>query len=115
MQLRFLVSLFISFGLLFCSCLSFARSSVEPVQSTQGVENIEQNLDKSKPPAEQKNEQKNSKNRLNKYLKTKKKIKKQDFKRSVKQKELEFLEKRLDQKKKKLETLTSEVEKGESK
>ena len=34
---------------------------------------------------------------------------------SVKQKELEFLEKRLDQKKKKLETLTSEVEKGESK
>ena len=52
-------------------------------------------------------------NRSKKYIKYKKNLKKQDFKRTKKQQELEYLEKRLEVKKNKLNSLTSDQEKGE--
>ena len=83
----------------------------EPVLSTQGIE-LDNNIEKSKPSPKQKNEQKQIKNRSKKYIKYKKNLNKQDFKRTKKQKELEYLEKRLEAKKNKLKTLTSNQEKG---
>lgn len=62
-----------------------------------------------------KNEQIQTKIRHIKYKKNKKDIKKQTFLLERKQKELEYLENRLDVKKKKLESLTSNEEKGEEK
>lgn len=84
----------------------------EPVLSTQGIE-LDNNIEKSKPATEQKNEQKQIKNRSKKYIKYKKNLKKQDFKRTQKQQELEYLEKRLEAKKSKLKSLTSDQQKGE--
>ena len=78
--------------------------NTEPVQSTQGIE-IAPNIEKSKPTKIQKNEQKYTKNRSKKYIEAKQKIQKQDYKRTLKQKELEYLEKRLEVKKQKLELL----------
>ena len=63
----------------------------------------------------QKNEQIQTKFRYIKYKKNKRDIKKQTFLLEKKQKELEYLENRLDVKKKKLESLTSNEEKGEEK
>lgn len=62
-----------------------------------------------------KNEQIQTKIRYVKYKKNKRDIKKQTFILERKQKELEYLENRLDVKKKKLESLTSNEEKGEEK
>ena len=78
----------------------------EPAQSTQGLE-IDQNITKSKSTHEQKNEQKLNRNRSKKCIKIKKEIKKTDYKRTIKQTELEYSENRLEQKKKKLEALSS--------
>lgn len=58
-------------------------------------------------------EQNHIKIRYKKYKKNKKDIKKQDFIRTKKQKELEYLEKRLETKKKRLENLTVDQAKGE--
>lgn len=69
------------------------------------AENSETSIDK--------NEQIQIKIRYNKYKKNKKDLKKQTFIKEQKQKELEYLEKRLDAKKKKLESLTSDNGKGE--
>ena len=114
MQKFLLVSLFV----LSFVCNSFllsgvcAKASDEPVQSTQGLQ-LDESVAKSKPTSEQKNEQKQSKNRLNKYIKTKKQIRKQNAIRDTKLKQLEYLERRLEAKQKKLESLGSDTEKGE--
>ena len=107
MILCLLVLLGIGFNMPDCS----AKDS-EPVQYTQGIE-LDNSIEKSKPTPEQKNEQKQIKNRSKKYIKYKKNLKKQDFKRTKKQQELEYLEKRLEVKKNKLNSLTSDQEKGE--
>ena len=107
MILCLLVLLGIGFNMPDCS----AKDS-EPVQSTQGIE-LDNSIEKSKPTPEQINEQKQIKNRSKKYIKYKKNLKKQDFKRTKKQQELEYLEKRLEVKKNKLNSLTSDQEKGE--
>ena len=60
-------------------------------------------------------EQKLKKKRSKVYLKKKKQIKKQEYKKRIKQQELEYLEKRLENKKLKLESLTSDQVKGEKK
>ncbi len=112
--MRLMIVKFIVFIVLVQSlyCAVLAKTQEEPAVSTQGVENLEQTIDKSKPSVEQKNEQKAKKNRLNKYIKAKKQIRRQNLKKSKKQKELEFLEHRLEVKQKKLESMDSSVEKG---
>jgi len=93
---------------------SFAKKIQEPVQSTQGVEITEpEAVEKSKISKEEKNEQKDKKNRSIEYIKLRKKIDKQDRRRTYKQKELEYLENRLEIKKQKLESLKSDEVKGE--
>lgn len=102
------------FVLLFCACILLpVCASQEPVQSTQGVEDIENNLDKMKVNSEQINEQKLLKNRSKKYIKNNKEIKKQDKIRAKKQRELDYIQKRLDAKKVKLESLSPDQVKGE--
>ncbi len=90
------------------------KKSEVPVQSTQGLESTtEQNLKTSEPSKEDKNEQKERQNRSNEYIKLKKKMLRHDIRRLHKEKELEYLEFRLELKKQKLESLGSEEEKGE--
>jgi len=98
--------------LLFCPLVSANEVDEPKVQSTQEIE-IEQNIDKFRPSFQEKNEQIRSRRRYNKYLKTKEKIKKLDFKRSIKEKELEYLEYRLEEKKNKLEKTFPDKVKGE--
>ena len=112
MQKKVLVSLFVIFIFLSFVLSSYAKSAEEPVQSTQGLQ-IDESIEKSKPTSEQKNEQKQSRNRLNKYIRVKKQIKKQHSVRNKKLKELEYLERRLESKQRKLELLDSTIEKGE--
>ncbi len=101
--------------MLVLGCITLpVRAKVEPLQSTQGVEDIESSsVDRIKPASEQINEQKQLQNRSKKYIKNNKEIKKQDKIRAKKQKELEYIQKRLDAKKSKLESLTPDQEKGE--
>ena len=98
------------FAMLVFGCVALpVLSKVEPIQSTQGVEDIEfSNIDKSKPTSEQINEQKQLQNRSKRYIKNnKEKI------RARKQIELEYIQKRLDAKKSKLESLKPDQVKGE--
>jgi hypothetical protein len=84
----------------------------EPAVSTEGIENLDEGIATSKPDSENINEQKQQQNRSNKYMKYKKEIKKQNIKRDKAQKELEYLEQRLENKQQRVKTLTDE-EKGE--
>ncbi len=103
------------FAMLVFGCVALpVLSKVEPIQSTQGVEDIEfSNIDKSKPTSEQINEQKQLQNRSKRYIKNNKEIRKQDKIRARKQIELEYIQKRLDAKKSKLESLKPDQVKGE--
>lgn len=104
-----LVLIFVSF----LSCLSVsAKHSTEPVYSTQGVE-IDASVAASKPSVDDKNEQKEIRNRSRKYIKYQKTLDKQNAKKTAKEKELEYLQNRLEQKKNKLETMFSDNVKGE--
>lgn len=104
-----LVLIFVSF----LSCLSVsAKSSTEPVYSTEGVE-IDASVAASKPSIEDKNEQKEIRNRSRKYIKYQKTLDKQNAKKTAKEKELVYLQNRLEQKKNKLETMFSDNVKGE--
>lgn len=86
-----------------------------PVQSTQGVENFDAKaVENSKMSPADKNEQKRKINRSNEYIKLKKKINKHEVKQLHKEKELEYLEYRLELKRQKLESLGSDVVKGET-
>jgi len=91
------------------------KKSDVPVQSTQGLEaESSKVIENSKPSKAEQNEQKQKQNRSKEYIKLKKQIKKHDIKRTEKQKELEYLEQRLELKKMKLELLNSGSEKGEN-
>ena len=77
-----LVLIFVSF----LSCLSVsAKSSTEPVYSTEGVE-IDASVAASKPSIEDKNEQKEIRNRSRKYIKYQKLLDKQNAKKNSKRK-----------------------------
>jgi uncharacterized membrane protein YgaE (UPF0421/DUF939 family) len=84
----------------------------EPAVSTEGIENLDEGIANSKPDTEYKNEQKQQRNRSKKYMKYKNEIKKQNIKRDKAQKELEYLEKRLENKQQRVDSLSDE-EKGE--
>lgn len=92
--------------------VSFAKKVEEPVVSTQGVE-LNANIEKTQTPKDIKNEQKQKNNRSKIYLKEKKKVDKQNFIKRKKQKELEYFEKRLESKKLELDSLTTDLMKGE--
>ena len=88
------------------------NSEFEQVISTQGV-NIDESIVKSKPSAEEKNEQREFQSRSKKYIRYQKDLKRQNLKKTAKEKELEYLEQRLEHKKNKMETLFQNSEKGE--
>ena len=105
---------FLCLLVLFSFCIynvSYAKNE-EPVLSTQGIE-IDQNIEKTKTPQDIKIEQKQKKNRSKLYLKKKKQLIKQEYKKKKELKELEYFEKRLENKKLKLESITSDPVKGE--
>lgn len=93
---------------------AFAFRAKEQVNSTQGVD-IDSTITKTIGPSkEQKKEQRKKRRTSAEYLKKKKKIGKIDAKLQNKQRELEFLQNRLEIKKKKLEDLVpADNEKGE--
>lgn len=88
----------------------------EPVKSTQGIE-INDDIAKTiKPSAKQRKEQRKKKMDSDAYIKKKKKLDKLNLKKKMKQKELDFLQNRLDIKNQRLNEATSENEvKGEEK
>lgn len=103
----------IIFLILICP-VSFAKEKAKvPVQSTQGID-LSSKIEKLKPSHKDKNEQKHQKNRSKIYILNKKKLKIEERKRNTKQKEIEYLEQRLELKKNRMETLFPSVEKGES-
>lgn len=109
-MLKFILSItifVIFFGI--STTFSFAKKE-EPVVSTQGIENIEQNLDKTISDKEQKKDWKEKNKEKIKYFKTKKHIEILDSRRSKKQLEIEYLEKRLEAKKTQLDSFNSEQE-----
>ena len=98
--------------LIFCvGTVSYAKKE-ETVQSTQGIE-INQNIEKAIESKDIKKERKEKKKRSKLYIKKKKQLTKQNHKKRIKQQELKYLEKRLENKKIKLESLTSDQAKGE--
>lgn len=103
----------IIFLILICPASFAKRKAKEPVQSTQGID-LSAKIEKLKPSHKDKNEQKQQKNRSKIYILNKKKLKIEERKRNTKQKEIEYLEQRLELKKNRMETLFPTVEKGES-
>lgn len=84
-----------------------ADSSVDEVQSTQGIEINKDIVKTVKPSAKERKEYNKRKKTADTYIKNKKKINKMNSVRNIKQKELEFLQNRLEVKKMMLEDLTS--------
>ena len=101
-------------GLVGLAGLYAAAKDKEPAVSTSGVENLDQNITKSKPNAEETYDLKAKLKATKKYFKNKKAIKKQDELRTKKINEIEYLNKRLEQKKKQLESFNPTDEKGEN-
>ena len=94
-------------------CYAAAKDK-EPAVSTSGVENLDQSISKSKPNAEETYDLKAKLKATKKYFKNKRAIKKQDELRTKKINEIEYLNKRLEQKKKQLESFNPTDEKGEN-
>lgn len=92
---------------------SMSWVNAEEIQSTEGI-TLEEGISKtvSTPDKEYKKEIKQGKKAKNKYLKNISHIKKMRERKRIKQRDLEFLQKRLEIQKYKLEELTSDV-KGE--
>lgn len=110
---RVILSLTVLIGLCTMFLAAAQAKKVEPVQSTEGF-TIEQSVEKTvKPTKEDKNSWKQKRKETRIYFKTKKTIKKQNYKRTKQINEIEYLEKRLELKKKQLETYNSNPEKGE--
>ena len=83
------------------------------VQSTEGF-TLEQSVERTiKPTKDDKNTWKAKRKETKKYFKNKNLIKKSNYKRAKQIKEIEYLEKRLEEKQKQLETYNSNPEKGE--
>ena len=98
--------------LVLISSMSWVNAE-EEIQSTEGI-TLEEGISKtvSTPDKEYKKEIKQEKKAKNKYLKNISYIKKMRERKRIKQRDLEFLQKRLEVQKYKLEELTSDV-KGE--
>ena len=98
--------------LVLISSMSWVNAE-EEIQSTEGI-TLEEGISKtvSTPDKEYKKEIKQGKKAKNKYLKNISYIKKMRERKRIKQRDLEFLQKRLEVQKYKLEELTSDV-KGE--
>ncbi len=98
--------------LVLISSMSWVNAE-EEIQSTEGI-TLEEGISKtvSTPDKEYKKEIKQGKKAKNKYLKNISHIKKMRERKRIKQRDLEFLQKRLEVQKYKLEELTSDV-KGE--
>ena len=98
--------------LVLISSMSWVNAE-EEIQSTEGI-TLEEGISKtvSTPDKEYKKEIKQEKKAKNKYLKNISQIKKMRERKRIKQRDLEFLQKRLEVQKYKLEELTSDV-KGE--
>lgn len=87
----------------------------EPVKSTQGLD-ISQDVEKTiNTPSKHRKEQRRKKRNSDYYIKNKKQLDKLDMNKKMKQKELEFLQNRLEIKKQKLEDFTSSDRKGDMK
>lgn len=91
---------------------AYAKDSDIEVQSTQGVE-INSDIVKSKPTRENINEQKDIKNRSKHYRNKKRQLDRQNIKRIQTQKQINYLEQRLEKKKEKIEKLHPNTVKGE--
>ncbi|MBE7712123.1 MAG: hypothetical protein E7Z87_00080 [Cyanobacteria bacterium SIG26] len=106
--------LFLTIMLLSFTGVTIAKKAPESAVSTQGYETLsEQDFVNSQPSKVDKNEQKEAKNRLKKQMKLNKKIKKYELQKSKAQKEIKYLEKRLEIQKMKLEVLAPNSMKGE--
>lgn len=106
-----LLSLFI---ILSFSGITVAKKAPEPVYSTQGYDNIDEHIFKNSQPSKvEKNEQNQKIHRSKEYIKLRKKINKYDSKRAKSQKEIEYLQGRLELSKKKLEAVNPTSMKGE--
>ena len=101
-------------GFLIVTGVHTAAKDNTPAVSTQGVENLDQTVVDSKPAPEEKYDLKAKIKATKKYFKDKKAINKQDKLRTNKIKEIEYLNKRLEEKKKQLESLNPTEEKGEN-
>lgn len=103
-------------GILFSGVEVYALGKAKtPVQSTQGVE-LNNDIAKSAKTTFKERQKYNKKKKTSQdYIKAKKQIQRVDSLKDKKQKDLEFLQNRLDKKKEKLEVLTSEELKGENK
>lgn len=94
---------------MFLSGLCVDSKTVEPVVSTQGLNEMPQEVAKSAKTTFKENQKYNKKRKTSKdYIKAKKQIRKMDELKTKKQRELEFLQNKMDKKKEKLEVLTSE-------
>ena len=94
---------------------SASAKKQEPAVSTQGVEDLDQDVINSKPAPEENYDLKAKIKARKQYFKYKKKIKKQDKLRTKTINEIEYLNKRMEVKKKQLESFNppSESEKGD--
>ena len=94
--------------------LQTSAKEEEPAVSTEGVEDLDQSIAKSKPDPEEVYDLKAKLKATKLYFKNKKAIKKQDKLRTKSINEIEYLNKRLEEKKRQLETLNPTEEKGEN-
>lgn len=99
--------------LVLITSMSWVNAKEEEIQSTQGI-TLEEGISKtvSTPDKEYQKEIKQERKTKNKYLKNISNIKKLREHKRIKQRDLEFYQKRLEQQKYKLEELTSDM-KGE--
>lgn len=108
------VYIFILCAILILSVPVSAKKQQEEVKSTQGVE-IDNSITKAlKTSDTQKKEQKNKQKTSADYIKTKKQVKRLDSIKENKQREIEYLQNRIEVKKQRLEKLSPTTnEKGE--
>lgn len=94
--------------------VSYAKKVPGPAYSTQGYGVVDgQTFENSQPSKLEKNEQKQEQLRSKKCIKLRKKIDRYDSKRLKTQKEIEYLQGRLELSKKKLESVNPSSKKGE--
>ena len=104
----FCILMLVVFGL--TSEMALAKQDQE-IQSTQGYEFTQQ--EQTQLNKKTKNEQKSFSNRYNKVIRKKHELQRNETLKTKKEKELKYLESRLNTQKVKLESLSSKEEKGE--
>src|SRR5574344_9360 len=98
--------------IMYGTCVYAEDTKSEDIKSTQGLEINKDVINSGKSQIDM-SAYKSSRKATKKYLKRKKQIRKLDAKKDTKQRELEFLQKKLDVKKNKVEALSSDKKKGE--